>query len=109
MATTTSTATCVGQSARRSYYGGTQQLGRCKRGVAFAVMSYGRHGGHTAPELTCQAHLGGVVTRRSEEPRRAPETPRGVTVLPVRADGKCATCGERPDWHDPGATCPVRL
>lgn len=107
MATTTSTAArCVGESSRRSYYGGTQRLGRCQRGVAFAVMSYGQHGGHTAPELTCQAHLGGTVARRVDERRRLPAPP-GVTVLPVRPEGTCRTCGERPDWHEPGATCPV--
>lgn len=109
MATTTATRVyCVGQSARRSYYGGTQQLGRCQRGVAFAVMSYGQHGGHTAAELTCQAHLGGTVARRITEKRRAP-TPPGVTTLPVRPDGMCSSCGERPDFHEPGAACPGKL
>lgn len=103
----TTTAACVGESSRRSSWGGgTQRLGRCQRGVAFAVMSYGQHGGHTAPELTCQAHMGGVVARRVDEKRRHPAAP-GVTVMPVRPEGTCRTCGERPDWHEPGTTCPA--
>lgn len=106
MATTTKVAACVGESARRGAWGGTHKLGRCQRGVQFAVMSYGSHGGHTPAELTCQAHLGGVAARRAGERRRAPAGP-GVTVLPVRPDGMCAACGERPDWHAPGEKCPA--
>lgn len=99
-------ARCVGESARRGSWGGTHSLGRCQRPAAFAVLSEGRHGGLTAPEWTCQPHLGGVVARRAAE-RRRPGSPPGVTVLPVRGDGMCASCGERPDWHLPGTGCPA--
>lgn len=109
-ATTTQAARCVGESARRSYYGGTQKLGRCQRPVAFAVMGWGRHGGHATPELTCQAHLGGLVARMVEH-RGAATRLRApaVTVSAVTPGGVCVYCGQHPDLHEPGAACPLPL
>lgn len=112
MAVTTATAArCVGESARRSYYGGTQKLGRCARPVAFAVMGWGRHGGHSAPDLTCQAHLGGLVARLAgaQRPYRQRLAVPSVTVTAVTPAGLCVDCQQRPEDHEPGAACPRPL
>lgn len=103
--TTTTTARCAGTSSTQTW-SGRRPTGRCARPVGFAVMGYGRHGGHTSPELVCQAHLGGLVARLvGQRHANAP----GVTVAPVTPSGTCPHCGERPDWHEPGAACPPPL
>lgn len=106
--TTTLTTRCVGTSSTQSW-SGRRPTGRCTRPVGFAVMGWGQYGGHTAPELTCQAHLGGVVaklasqrTGRRRERREAPS----ITVTAVTPAGLCVSCQERPEWHEPGAPCP---
>lgn len=107
MTTTTTAARCVGESSRRSYYGGTQRLGRCARAVGFAVMGRGRHGGPATPELTCQQHLGGLVARMLASPRTTGPGAPSIAVFAVDPAGRCTRCGQRPDWHEPADRCPV--